>query len=246
MVGYVRNADVGFGRKADTCAEGGVHRWKADSKRSAGQRSLVDGGSRFTRLGVLPELRARIPLIKFDAMVPSTIESVTVTGGTKAAEWPLVRRRDDWLSLIVRRLATTLSLPAVMEVVARTARLMMHADGISLVLRDGDLCHYAEEDAIAPLWKGRRFPMSACISGWCMITGQAVSISDIYEDERIPHDAYRPTFVRSLAMVPVPRNNPIAALGAYWAETYDASIDDLELLQMIADAAAPAIQQVRG
>lgn len=155
-----------------------------------------------------------------------------------------VRRRSDRLSTIASRLATTLSLPEVMEVVAHTARLMMNADGISLVLRDGDLCHYAEEDAIAPLWKGRRFPMRACISGWCMMTGQAVSIPDIYNDERIPHDAYRPTFVRSLAMVPVVQSGPVGALGAYWAESYNASVDDLKLLQMIADVAAPAILSV--
>ena len=45
--------------------------------------------------------------------------------------------------------------------------------------------------------------------------GRTVAIPDIYEDERIPHDAYRPTFVKSLAMVPVRQEEPIAALGAF-------------------------------
>ena len=34
-------------------------------------------------------------------------------------------------------------------------------------------CYYADEDAISPLWKGQRFPMSACISGWAMLNRQA-------------------------------------------------------------------------
>jgi len=28
---------------------------------------------------------------------------------------------------------------------------------------------YADEDAIGPLWKGQRFPMDHCISGWAMV-----------------------------------------------------------------------------
>jgi hypothetical protein len=32
---------------------------------------------------------------------------------------------------------------------------------------------------------------------------RAVAIEDIYLDDRIPHEAYRPTFVKSLAMLPI-------------------------------------------
>src|SRR5262249_27351111 len=57
----------------------------------------------------------------------------------------------------------------VMEIVRSAARELTGADGATFVLREGDLCYYADEDAIAPLWKGRRFPASACISGWTML-----------------------------------------------------------------------------
>jgi GAF domain-containing protein len=70
-------------------------------------------------------------------------------------------------------------------------------------------CYYADEDAISPLWKGQRFPLSACISGWAIINRQSVVIEDIYADERIPHDAYRPTFVKSLAIVPIRTLEPM-------------------------------------
>jgi GAF domain-containing protein len=107
---------------------------------------------------------------------------------------------------------------AVIQVVRATARMVFRADGVCFVLREGDLCHYAEEDAIGPLWKGQRFPLSACISGWSMLNAQTAVIEDVFADPRIPHDAYRRTFVKSLIMTPAGQDadGPVAALGAYW------------------------------
>src|ERR1051325_508535 len=101
----------------------------------------------------------------------------------------------------VQELSLARDLETVMSVVRRTARELTGADGATFVLRDGDKCFYAEENAIAPLWKGQRFPMSACISGWTMLNKQSAIIEDIYADSRVPADAYRPTFVKSLVMV---------------------------------------------
>lgn len=131
-----------------------------------------------------------------------------------------------------------------MAVLGAAARRLTEADGITVVLRDGDLCHYAEENAIAPLWKGRRFPMTACISGWCMLHREQVAILDIYADPRIPHDAYRPTFVKSLAMTPIRSEEPIGAIGAYWASRHQAAAEELEILQSLGDSAAMAFANV--
>lgn len=145
---------------------------------------------------------------------------------------------------VVRRLSIAHSLPELMEIVTHAARILLSADGITFVLREHGLCYYAEEDSIAPLWKGRRFPMSACISGWCMLERRAAVIPDVYLDDRIPKDAYRPTFVRSLLMVPVRQDDPIAAMGAYWAHTREISASEVELLQCIANAAALAMSSL--
>jgi two-component sensor histidine kinase len=166
----------------------------------------------------------------------------------KIAAFPLVSGHDsdvEALTAVIRRLASAQSLPEVMEIVTHAARVILAADGITFVLRDGERCYYAEEDAIGPLWKGRRFPMSACISGWCMEHARSVAIPDIYEDERIPQGAYRPTFVKSLAMVPVRQEEPIAAMGAYWARPHHASAPELELLQTISNAAALSIAYIQ-
>ena len=156
--------------------------------------------------------------------------------------YPQRRRSGDVrLRGIGARLADACSLADAMQIATHAARILIDCDGVTLVLRDGPLCHYAEEDAISPLWRGRRFPLSACISGWCMLERRHASIPDIYEDARIPHDAYRPTFVRSLVMVPVGAPEPIAAMGAYWASKYHATLEDIELLKLLGDAIAPAL-----
>ena len=52
-----------------------------------------------------------------------------------------------------------------------------------------------------------------------MAHAQTAVISDVFEDPRIPHDAYRRTFVKSLIMTPVGLDGPVAAItGAYWQE----------------------------
>ena len=68
-------------------------------------------------------------------------------------------------------------------------------------------------------------------------------IPDIYLDPRIPHEAYRPTFVKSMAMVPVGQQ-PVAAIGAYWARSHEATVSEMEVLQTLADSAALALQHL--
>jgi GAF domain-containing protein len=80
----------------------------------------------------------------------------------------------------IEALSATRTIEDVAAVVRSAARRMSGADGVCFVLRDGDLCWYLDEDAIGPMWKGQRFPMSACISGWAMLHGQTVVIPDIY------------------------------------------------------------------
>jgi two-component sensor histidine kinase len=152
---------------------------------------------------------------------------------------------EDAIAALTRELSALRSLDDVMLAVSRSVRRLLRADGATFVLRDGDHCYYAEEDAISPLAKGGRFPIGSCISGWCMKQRQAVPITDIYKDPRVPADLYRPTFVRSLIMAPVGPGEAMAALGAYWAETREHSREEVEQLQAIADAAGAALTKMR-
>lgn len=146
---------------------------------------------------------------------------------------------------VIQMLSMARDLSTVMEIVRHAARKLTGADGATFVLRDSGMCFYAEEDAISPLWKGQRFPMNACVSGWAMINRQPAVIEDIYADPRIPADTYRPTFVRSLAMVPIRTLDPIGAIGNYWAEQYLPSPEKIKVLQALADTTAVALENVR-
>ncbi len=149
------------------------------------------------------------------------------------------------LAMAVERLAAADDMDGIIETVRQCARAISGADGVTFVLRDNDQCHYVEEDAVGPLWKGRRFPLTACISGWCMLHDRAVVIPDIYVDDRIPHDAYRPTFVKSLVMVPVRAKEPIAAIGSYWSEIRAFDEAEVALLEALSRSTAAAICAVQ-
>jgi len=148
----------------------------------------------------------------------------------------------DLLIDAIQAFSTAHSAEDVGAVLRGRARALTGADGITFVLRDHDQCYYADEDAIAPLWKGQRFPAEACISGLAMRHGEVVVIPDVYTDLRVPHEFYRPTFVRSLAMIPAGGD---AAIGAYWATRREATDAELTTLLALASASALAMAAIR-
>lgn len=144
----------------------------------------------------------------------------------------------------IEQLSAARTAEDVAAIVRTRARAISGADGVSIVLRDGDFCHYLDEDAVGPLWKGRRFPIDRCISGWAMTHGETVVIPDVYADARIPHDAYGATFVKSLVMTPVRPDDPVGAIGAYWSTVRQPSPDEVSALSVIARATATALRNV--
>jgi GAF domain-containing protein len=145
----------------------------------------------------------------------------------------------------MQALASAKEFSEVTTVVRQAARYLADADGATFVLRENRECFYVDEDAIGPLWKGRRFPLQVCISGWVMLNKQQAAIPDVYQDQRVPHDAYRPTFVKSLLMTPIRSKDPIGAIGVYWAAEHSPRPEETETLQTLADATAIAISNVQ-
>jgi signal transduction histidine kinase len=155
-----------------------------------------------------------------------------------AARWSLAAEA-------MEALAGARSVDAIISVLRAFARRAVGADGIAIVLRDEDKCHYIAEDAMEPLWAGQRFPMQRCVSGWAMQNHQTVVIPDVFMDPRVPVDAYRRTFVRSMIMVPIGRPDPIAAVGAYWSEAGEPTDNQVALLEALARAASTALENGR-
>ncbi|QKS00531.1 GAF domain-containing protein [Sphingomonas sp. CL5.1] len=145
----------------------------------------------------------------------------------------------------IEALAGTRSLDAVVSVLRAFARRAVGADGIAVVLREEDQCHYVAEDAKEPLWAGQYFPAGNCVSGWAMSHHQTAVIPDIFDDPRVPVEAYRDTFVRSMLMVPIGRVESIAAVGAYWSDFGQPSDDEIMLLEALARAASVALENER-
>ena len=151
----------------------------------------------------------------------------------------------DHLIAVIQQLSLARDLAGITSIVRHAARQLTGADGATFVLRDGPHCYYADEDAIAPLWKGRRFPLEACISGWAMLNQTEAIIEDVYADPRIPVEAYRPTFVKSLVMVPIRTAAPIGAIGNYWATPHRATDDEIRLLRALANSTSIAMENVQ-
>jgi GAF domain-containing protein len=144
----------------------------------------------------------------------------------------------------IQMLRDVQSVEEIYRILKGSARAGVNAQGVTIVRLDGGYCHYADEDAMSPLWKGQRFPVGRCISGWAMIHGQTAVVPDIREDDRIPQEAYRPTFVRSLVMVPIRPRSPIGAIGAYWADPHRATADEIATLARLAAEADAALARI--
>ncbi|MCR5879779.1 HWE histidine kinase domain-containing protein [Phenylobacterium sp. J367] len=148
------------------------------------------------------------------------------------------------LYLAVHELTAATRTSEVLEVLRHAVRTLTLARGVAVVARAEGLCHYLADDAGSALWPERRFPMEECVSGWAMLNGAPAVISDIYLDNRIPHEIYRSTFVRSLIMTPIGEGRAYAAFGAYWDHTRQHSPADVELLGALGSCAASALERI--
>jgi two-component sensor histidine kinase len=165
--------------------------------------------------------------------------------GAARADDSLRRERSQRLLEAIEELAGAGGMDDVIATLRATARRLIGADGIAVILREGEQCWYVEEDAMGPLWKGHKFPLTSCISGWAMLHKETVVIDDIRGDPRIPQDLYKDTFVLSLLMVPVRSDDPIGAIGAYWSDCYRPTNSQVETLERLARATATAMENVR-
>lgn len=154
-------------------------------------------------------------------------------------------KADPALERTAAMLADARSEEEVIGLLRLTARRIAGSDGIAVVLREGETCRYVAEDAIEPLWRGCRFPLDACVSGWAMRHDETVVISDIAVDPRVPTPAYTNKAICSLAMVPIGTPEPVAALGAYWCAMVLLDPTTLTRLETLARQAGEAFSRIR-
>jgi PAS domain S-box-containing protein len=156
-------------------------------------------------------------------------------------------REQDRLRLLSEAMA---AMPAarerdeLIEIVCSTARRISEAEGAAFVIRDGDACHYLHEDARQPLWQGQRFPIGDCLAGRAMSRNETTVVADVCDDPRVDLARYEPTFVRSLAFVPIGKPAASAALAIYWSQPRVVDSLDVARLETLAIAAGAALKSV--
>lgn len=144
-----------------------------------------------------------------------------------------------------KHLSSARDLVGITSIVRASARRLTQSDGATFIMREGAECVYVDEDVTTPLWKGERFPINVCISGWVMLNAEPVVIGDVFNDPRISGDIYRRTFIKSMAMVPIRPQDPIGAIGIYWAHHFTPAREQIWALQSLADITSLAIQNIK-
>ncbi|MEN9021405.1 MAG: ATP-binding protein [Verrucomicrobiales bacterium] len=229
----------------------------------------VEGFSCLEALAIAKELRPDVPFVVVSDMLSTSKGRQAVTEGAddhirKEELWrlgPIVQNAlfdgsitnsqetidrhktaSEVLVAAITQLVQVDSTEEIGAIIVKAARNLTGADGATLVMKEGNQCYYIDEDAISPLFKGQRLPLNSRICGWCIRNKQQVSTPDVYADDRISAEDYRPTFVKSLAVAPVGKAEPLAAIAAYWATRHQPTTEELRQLQLLADSTALAIE----
>jgi two-component system CheB/CheR fusion protein len=145
---------------------------------------------------------------------------------------------------LVRHLSQACNSADIIAKAVHAVRRLTGAEGATFAVKEGESCHYVDEDAVAPLWRGQHFPVKTCVSGWVITHGKTAVVADILQDARVPDALYAPTFVRSLVAAPVNTASTRASIGAYWARTRRPSDDEVATVETIAHATALALQNM--
>ena len=78
-------------------------------------------------------------------------ETFTTTFGSRP--WALAAQQGCDVAMLSERLAAARSVGDLIDLLTRMVRALLQADGATFVVREGDRCRYADEDAVAPLWQ---------------------------------------------------------------------------------------------
>ncbi len=192
-------------------------------------------------------LTSKIPLRDSNGKITGLVGVWSNITEQKKAHAEIVRltNRLNRLTVIIKELSSVRTLENIISIIKQSSRNLIGADGFAFILRENDQCHYIEEDAIEPLWKGKKFPVTGCLSGWVMLNKQIAIIEDVTTNPRTPAEVYSNTFIKSLVIVPVNMQEPLAALGFYWSWKYKPTEQETELITTLADATARAMENVK-
>jgi two-component system, NtrC family, sensor kinase len=154
-------------------------------------------------------------------------------------------------------LTSTLNLKSVLELMITEARALVDAEGASVVLlSDSELVFAAATGPGAEQLVGVKMSITAGIAGWVVREGRAVRVNDVRSDPRFYAGIDNVTSLTTRSVLAVPLRVKGAVTGVIEAVN-KVSLSgatgpvglfgehDLEMLQMMADSAAIAIENAR-
>jgi len=141
------------------------------------------------------------------------------------------------------RLSGARSNQCVVAILHASIRELAAADGVTVMLRDGEEVHYLPDGCIEPLWRSDRFPLASSIAGSAIRSRQYTLIEEIAGEAWLANDIRPDAPIKSLAAVPIRSADPIGAIAVYWKEMpLELPLDELQIL---ANAAAISLENAR-
>lgn len=145
---------------------------------------------------------------------------------------------------VIQDLSRSRDMEAVVSQTCRAARRLSGSDAAVLVLREGELCHVIGEDSATPYWKGKRYPVKDSVAAWVMENGKPMVLEDM-DDPRVSPTIYRTGYMKSSVVVPFGKPESLGTLSNLWRGRHRPTDDEVQLMRMLADAAAVALENVR-
>ncbi len=139
-------------------------------------------------------------------------------------------------------IATDFSMAGVMQLVVESAQEITNASGAVIEMAEGDSMVYCAASGSGAAHVGLRLPMFGSLSGLCVRTGAIHRCDDSEVDDRVDREACRRVGLRSMLVVPLPRQAAtVGVLKLISTEPHAFSDDDTQVLQLLAGFIASAL-----
>ncbi len=170
------------------------------------------------------------------------IAAVAVTNAQHVAELETRRREAERIEEIGRAVTSSLDAREVLRKVIDAVLELLHADGSSVWLMEGDTVRVAASGGKLRMPEGSTWTFSPALFRAIVEEGRSLVLDDIRRSELIPEALAARIRAGSGVVVPLVMNEEVAgALSAGRVETHAFSEDDVSVLQRLASQTAVAL-----
>ena len=144
---------------------------------------------------------------------------------------------------LIQELSLSRSAARIVELLGEENSRLLHSDGASLILNDGEHWYSADGIRVSPVAAGGS--LAAILGGLAIERREPFVIPNLHADERIPARAAEGSGMTTALAVPIRQSLPIGAICVYWAQPHAVSDFEVQILQTLAEATSAAVEVVR-